>query len=566
MNHLQKVTTPKASKTILWTIGWFKIRSYATKKKITKPKLEEEEEECHMASAAVRKEAKAALLDYLHSTRSLQFVDAEHMSKNSPFFLSKLLQRVDNTITGNIRRSLTRFLRYHPVNEFEPFFESIGLQPCQYLPFLPRDLMFLNDDKRLLDSYHVLCNYGISRNNIGRIFVEAPQVFRYDPGVLELRLGSFCEVGLDQSNVVKLVSSCPYILIGNVHEGFRLVVEKLMGMGVKYSWIEEQLNGNSVDWSRLFELICFLNGGGLGLTDEQLGKLICQVPGLLFDCSGRATFSLIGLWLKFGFEKNELVDVFLSLPQIPISTFVFNMRQCYRFLIEIEMPVVDIGNIVCSYPTLLGSCVLKKATSLLTILNTGKKRLCSVIKENPEFLRNLVRGAKVERLPIAEEEVRSKLMKTKFLLDLGFAENSSEMEKALKVFRGKGVELQKRFDCLVNAGLDQKHVASMLKIYPQILNQRKEILEEKIDFLVNGLGYPLSTLVSFPAYLNYTIPRIRLRLSMHSWLSDHRKVDPTLALSTIIATSENLFMKTYVSPHPKGLEVWQDLKREIYPN
>ncbi|KAG5612533.1 hypothetical protein H5410_023814 [Solanum commersonii] len=564
--HLQKLTAPlilkwgyvfNNSKPIFGSFQ--KVRFYATAKK---PKLkQEEEEECHIPRA-VKKEAQAVLLDYLHSTRSLQFMDAEHMSKNSPFFLSNLLQRIDNE--NDIRRSLTRFLRYHPINEFEPFFESIGLKPCQYLPFLPRDLMFLNDDHRLLDNYHILCNYGISRNKIGRIFAEAPEVFRYDSGVLDLKLASFHGVGIDQSIVVKLVSASPHLLIGNVHKEFFQVVEELKKTGVEYSWIEEQLNGNSIDWSHLFELICFLNG--LGLTDQQLGKLICQVPGLLFDCSGRTTFSLIGFWLKFGIQIPKLLDVFLHLPQIPLTTFVFNMRQCYQFLIEIEMPVLEIGNIIHSYPTLLGSCVLKKATSLLTTLNTGKKRLCSVIKENPEFLRNLVRGAKVERLPIAEEELRSKMMKTKFLLDLGFAENSSGMEKALKLFRGKGVELQERFDCLVNAGLDRKHVASVLKIYPQILNQRKEVLEAKIDFLLNNLGLPLSTLVSFPSYLNYTIPRTTIRLSMYNWLKDQGKVDPTLSLSTIIASSEKLFMKTYVNPHPKGLEVWQELKREIYPD
>ncbi|XP_016486383.1 transcription termination factor MTEF18, mitochondrial [Nicotiana tabacum] len=574
MNQLQKLRTPlilkwvsfnfvfnhsKSSKSILWASGSFhiaeKVRFYATKKS-AKSKLEEE---CHIPRA-VRKEAQAALLEYLHSTRSLQFMDAEHMSKNSPFFLSKLLKRVDSDT--DIRHSLTRFLRYHPINEFEPFFESIGLRPSQYLAFLPRDLMFLNDDQRLLDSYHVLCNYGISRNKIGRIFAEAPEVFRYDPRALDSKLRSFHGVGLDQSAVVKLVSASPHLLIGSVHNEFFEVVEKLKGAGVEYSWIEEQLNGNFFNWSQLIELMCFLNR--LGLDDEELGKLIIQIPDLLFDCSGRTTFSLIGFLLKFGFQKPELLDVFLHFPQIPVTKFVFNMRQCYQFLIEIEMPVLEIGSIVHSHPTLLGSCVLKKATSLLTFLNTGKKRLCSVIKENPEFLRSLVRGAKVERLPIVDEELRSKMMKTKFLLDLGFAENSSEMEKALKVFRGKGVELQERFDCLVNAGLDTKHVAAVLKIYPQILNQRKEVLEAKIDFLVNKLGYPLSTLVSFPSYLNYTIPRIRLRLSMYNWLRDEGIVDAKLALSTIIASSEKLFMKAYVNPHPKGLQVWQDLKKEIY--
>lgn len=39
-------------------------------------------------SDAARREAQAstALLEYLHSTRSFQFLDAEHMSKYSPVF------------------------------------------------------------------------------------------------------------------------------------------------------------------------------------------------------------------------------------------------------------------------------------------------------------------------------------------------------------------------------------------------------------------------------------------------------------------------------------------------
>ena len=37
-----------------------------------------------------QKEAQAALLEYLHSTRGLQFIDAENITKNCPHFLEKL--------------------------------------------------------------------------------------------------------------------------------------------------------------------------------------------------------------------------------------------------------------------------------------------------------------------------------------------------------------------------------------------------------------------------------------------------------------------------------------------
>ncbi|KAJ0965069.1 hypothetical protein J5N97_026207 [Dioscorea zingiberensis] len=93
-------------------------------------------------------EGQAAFLDYLHGTRGLQFTDAENISKNSPIFLGRLLKKVENE--EEIGRALMRYFRYHPINEFEPFFESLGLKPSEYNPFLPRELMFLADDVTLL--------------------------------------------------------------------------------------------------------------------------------------------------------------------------------------------------------------------------------------------------------------------------------------------------------------------------------------------------------------------------------------------------------------------------------
>ena len=40
-------------------------------------------------------------------------------------------------------------------------------------PLLPCNLMFLCDDELLLENYHVLCNNGIARNKIGKIYKEA---------------------------------------------------------------------------------------------------------------------------------------------------------------------------------------------------------------------------------------------------------------------------------------------------------------------------------------------------------------------------------------------------------
>ncbi|KAL4606934.1 hypothetical protein ACB092_09G139300 [Castanea dentata] len=503
-------------------------------------------------SLATRKAAQAALLDYLHSTRSIQFVDAENMSKNSPHFLEKLLKRVENE--GDIGRAISRFLRYHPINEFEPFFESMGLKPSEYDPILPRNLMFLSDDDLLLENYHVLCNYGIARKKIGMIYKEAKEVFRYDSGVLSSKLKAYEELGLSQSTMIKFIVYSPYLLIGNVNLEFVQVLEKLKSFGMEISWIEQNLlEGITYNWRQMLELLCMFRK--MGCSEEQLARLIIEHPGIIFEGSGDRTLSLIGFILKFGSTVDQMRLLFLQFPQIQVGKFVLNLRQCILFLNEIEMEVTEVGKIVCTHALLLGSCTLKKTNSLLANLNVGKKRLRKLVLENPQELKSWVLGTKVEPLPESGEELKSKLQKSKFLLNLGFAENSEQMKSAIKVFRGNGVELQERFDCIVKAGLNQKDVSGMIKVSPQILNQKKDVIQMKIDFFVNDLGYPLSSLVKFPSCLSYTMQRVELRLSMYNWLKDQGAVDPKLALSTIIASSEKLFEEQYINHHPSGPQV-----------
>ncbi|KAM2341980.1 hypothetical protein ACFX1X_014425 [Malus domestica] len=467
-------------------------------------------------SCSIRKEAEDALLDYLHGTRGLQFTDAENMSKNSPLFLDKLLKQVDiekeipatKNNQKEIGRAIARFLRYHPINEFEPFFESLGLKPSEYSPLLPRSLTFLTDDKLLVHNYTVLCHYGIARSKIGKIYKESTEVFRYDFEVLTSKLKAYEELGLSQSSFVKFIVATPCLLIGDVNVEFVKVLEKLQSFGFETNWIEGNLFiDDSHNFRRMLEVLSLFSE--MGCSSEQLGQLIGQHPDILFDGS-------------------------------------------------------DIGKFVHTHTLLLGSCSLKKTSSLLTNLNTGKKRLCIYIQENPQELKNWVLGKRVQPFPDSGDDLRSKTQKSKFLFDVGFVDNSDNIKEALKAFRGKGVELQERFDCIVKAGLSPEDVCTMIKISPQILNQTKDIIEEKIDFLVNQLGYPISTLVTFPRYLSHKIERVQLRILMYNWLKDHGTVDPRLCLSTIVSCSDKSFMTSYVNRHPSGPQVLEDLKNEIH--
>ncbi|KAE8726598.1 transcription elongation factor A protein 2-like [Hibiscus syriacus] len=508
---------------------------------------------------ATLKEAQAALLEYLHCTRNIPFMDAEIMSKNSPDFLRNLLKRVN--IANDVGSSMRRFLCYHPINEFEPFFESLGLKPCEYAPFLHRDLMFLSDDSLLLANYRVLCRFGIERNKIGLVYKKAVQVFQLEFGVLPLKLQAYQELGLSDSFMVKIIVCSPCVLIGDVDMKFIKVLEILRSMGFDYAWIKEHLSEqDSYNWSMILRVLNFFRE--MCCSSELVG-LISQHPGLLFESSGYAVFSLIAFLLKFGLPIDQISSMFLLFPKIQVRHFVSNLIRSFLLFREIEMEVDEIGKIVRSYPILLGSHRLKKANSLLSHLNVGKKRLCKYIQENPQELSKWGTGSRVEPLPNSGEDMESQRLKMKFFLDLGYGENPDMMKKAFKVFRGRGKELQERFDSIVNAGLDKAAVSEMVSVSPQILNQSKAVIQSKIDVLANELGYPLSSLVTFPSFLSYTTQRVRLRLAMYNWLKDHKKADPDLALSTIVACSDKVFMNQYVNHHPSGPLVWQDLKAKF---
>ncbi|KAL9260674.1 Transcription termination factor MTEF18, mitochondrial-like protein [Drosera capensis] len=487
-------------------------------------------------SRLVVREAQAALLDYLHATRSLQFLDAEHMSKKSPNFLKKLLGKVDNDVSTT-RSLLARFFRYHPINEFEPFFESIGLDPDEFIPLLPREFMFLSDDADMMENYYILCNYGISRDKIGKVYKEAREVFGYGYGVLLSKLQAYDRLGLSESMVQKVVTCSPHVLVGDVNEDLIEVLRKLESLGFGSDWVQEHLlEENSYHWRRIREILIML--GRLDFNDEELEILLSNHPDIIFDQSGGVTASLVVFLFKLGTMKHGVYSIILQLPQLRVGKVFGNLRHIFDFLVEIEMKSDEIGEIIRVHAPSLGSCPLKKTSTILQYLATGKRRLCEVIREEPLQLKNWIIGAKMRRLPNTGEEEQSRLDKIKFLKKVGFPVDSPEISKALKVFRGKGLEIQERFDCLVNTGLNQEDVINMIKMCPQILNLTLPALKAKIDYLVNDLGYPVTSLESFPAFISYNKSRVELRLSMYKWLVEQKAANPGLSLSTIVACTE----------------------------
>ncbi|XP_074314674.1 transcription termination factor MTEF18, mitochondrial-like [Silene latifolia] len=476
------------------------------------------------------------------------------MSKNSPHFVKKLIANVGNE-SDYVKRSVALFLNYHPINEFEPFFESIGLEPSEFSAFLPRNLMFLSDEVGLLDKYHVLCKYGIARVQMGKIYREAREVFRYDKGVLQSKLLGFEQVGMRKDFISRAVRFNLCILINGINEEFLELVSRLKCLGFENSLFEQKFfETTSYNWRQINHL--------LQLLLQYLGCRRC--PGILFDHSGRRrpALLLIGFLLKFGCSRSDICSILLRFPQIKVEKFVWNLRRAFELLFEIEMDAVNIGRIIREHFTWIGTCRVMKASYLLCHLRSGKIHLRQIIVANPLELKKWTLGAKIERVPETKEIrlQRDRNLRIKFLTSIGFVENSKEIENVLKICRGKGEELPERFDLFVKAGISESDVTKMIRRAPQILNQSAEALEAKINVIVNELGYPVSKISSYPKVLQYTMDRVKVRCAMHRWLLEQFVVRSTLSLYSIIGSTKSCFVNTFVNRHPLGPQVWQEYK------
>ncbi|RCV08262.1 hypothetical protein SETIT_1G312000v2 [Setaria italica] len=539
--------------------------------------LDEDEEEVVVDKELRRMErrrvfwtAQQTFMEYLHFTRGLPFDDAEHISKHSPAFVSKLLDQMKDAIKDPVEggeevvfrskvkktevrdqratKALVRLFRYHPVNEFEPFFESMGLKPGEHDSFLPRDLMFLADDETLLENYHFLCNYGFVRTKIGRIYMAA--------------LSALEDLGFSKTTVIKLVTSCPVILARDLNAEFK-IMQWSDDCGIKRDWIGQFLSvQKSYDWKKMVEIPQFFTE--LGFDKEGIGKLISQNPDFLLDGSRKVLFRVVTIMLKAGSEKKDLFNLFLDFPDVPASNFARNIQSVILLLAEIYVCDEDIKQFVVANASILGSARVKAANSILTNLSVGKRRLWKIIKEDPRQLMKYKFGTKLSRLPPCDRSTDQSLKeKVKFLKGIGFVEGSEDMKKALKSFRGKGDELQDRFDFLVRTGLSPKDVVNMIKLAPHVLNQKIHVLESKISFLLNETAYPLSALVAFPSYLSFTVERTKVRFLMYNWMQERGVVAPNFALATFLACSEKDFIKDYVRKHEMGPEVFEKFKREV---
>ncbi|KAG8485095.1 hypothetical protein CXB51_021084 [Gossypium anomalum] len=475
------------------------------------------------------RDAQQALTDYLHCTRYIPFVYAEHIAKNSFFSLSSLISGI-NFSTTSFNRNVLRFLRYHPINEYEFFFESIGIDYEEVGSLLPSKKFFFSEDETVLEAACALSEFGFPWNKLGKLYREEVLIFKASSKELKARLFKIKECGFSNIPIIGICLAFPYVLRGDGVNELGGEIVALLNDLKRVFWI--------LIWGIMLKIMLML--------EEVLVRKI-------------EYFS------RFLVPKEDIGMLILRNPEILDSDLETPMISVMGMLKHFRLSVKKRNSIAKEYPYVLGRNKMTNLPNVMRALNLHKWFFDRIKNGNHRLLANytlkddedLDKGFQdsLEKIQFSRTPVHT-MEKLIFLHRVGFGENSLTM-KVLAHVHGTGSELQERFDSLLGLGFEFSKLCRIVHMTPKVLNQCPETVERKVNFLRHEMGVSLDYLDIFPAFLCFNLEkRIKPRYRIHKWLTENGLCTRNYSIASIVATGEKSFIARLGRIHPDALNKW----------
>ncbi|PIN02546.1 hypothetical protein CDL12_24939 [Handroanthus impetiginosus] len=282
------------------------------------------------------------------------------------------------------------------------------------------------------------------------------------------------------------------------------------------------------------EYFCRLN-----VAKDQIGLFLLSSPEVFgYDLEDRV-ISVSGILKHFGLAKNEVKSLKQKYPHVFGRNIIANLPHIMRSMDLGEWFFERVKN---------GNHTLLETYSISSMEDLDKH-----YEENLRKIR-------------AKRTYSHSMKKLKFLHGIGFGENRFAV-KALGQLNSSRDQLQQRFDCLLQFGIEYSKLCAMLRFSAKILNQQEGILEKKLMYLCTDIGSPLHYLDIFPGYLCYDLEkRIKPRYTFHKWLTEQGFSEKNYSLSTIIASSEKTFIGRISRIYPAAVEKWQEYSASFKEN
>ncbi|XP_009764267.1 transcription termination factor MTEF18, mitochondrial isoform X1 [Nicotiana sylvestris] len=510
-------------------------------------------------------QAQEVLTDYFHNTRSLPFTFAEYIGKNSRFSLLGLVSKIPFS-RSCFPNSIQRFLRYHPINEFEFFFESIGVNHVEISPMLHTNKCFLCEDSKVFDAACALACFGFPWNKLGILYKGQVSIFSKEPCELRYRLSLFEQYGFGNVAVIGICLAFPHVLGGT--SGFLDEIDMLFD-DLKRVFLDfdlaSEVEGNVDAWFEICRKVAIFYE--LGCEKGKIGELMGRNKSIFVDYSEEVLAQKIGFFCRLGVRKAEVGLLVLSKPEILSFDLEDRVISTVGFLKHFGMGVNKLKLTAQTYQYIMGRNRIANVPHVLRSLDLSEWFFDRLKNGGHGLLGSYVIGSvedfdedyaeQLQKIQASRTPVYTR-RKLSFLHGIGFGENNLTM-KVLSQLHGPGVELQERFDCLLCGGVNFSTLCRMLSVSPKILNQKAQILEQKIKFLFLDMGLSQDELCAFPACLCYDLEkRIMPRCQFHRWLREQDWCPYEYSLASIVATSDKMFMDRISDIHPDAPKKWFD--------
>ncbi|KAL6322382.1 hypothetical protein AAG906_007935 [Vitis piasezkii] len=508
--------------------------------------------------------AQKALTDYFHSTRSLPFLYAEHIGRNSFYSLYDPISKVEFSLSS-FAKSFERFLRYHPINEFEFFFESIGINQKEISGFLPPNKFFFAEDGRILNAAGALSGFGFPWNKLGILYKAEASIFDKDSDDLSRRLCRFKDYGLSNVSVIGICLAFPFVLGGKGDLGVEAgaLFDDLKKVFVDFdlgSFVEENVDA----WYEICRKIRLFYD--LGCEKGKIGELMGRSRNIFLEYSEEVLVRKMDFFCRLNVRKAGIGLLLLECPEILSFDLEVPVISVMGFLKHFGLGLQKSKSVARMYPYVLGRNKMANLPHVMRALDLHEWFFGMMKNGNHRLLGNYVLSHPDEDLDedyrVGLEKIQSSrtpahtINKLNFLHGIGYGENLLTM-KVLEHVHGTSSELQERFNCLLHAGLEFSKLCTMISFSAKILNQKPEILERKVNFLIQEMGLSLQYLDVFPAYLCFNLDnRIKPRYRCHVWLAENGLCTKNYSLASMIATSEKSFIARLYGIHPAVPKLW----------
>ncbi|KAL6965081.1 hypothetical protein U1Q18_036139, partial [Sarracenia purpurea var. burkii] len=509
-------------------------------------------------------EAQQALTDYLHTTRSLPFTFADYITKNSLFSLSQLVAKVHFS-PSTFSNSFQRFLRYHPINEFQFFYESIGINRDEISVYLPRKKFFLCDDSRVLDVACELSSFGFPWIWLGKLYREEISIFSENPTELSKKLNGFKDYGFSSVAIIGICLVFPYVLGGDPELGgeISLLFDDLRTVFIDFD-LMSCVEGNVNAWIEVCRKIRIFYD--MGCRKGKAGELMGRRKFIFIQYPEEVLVKKMEFFNRLSVNKSEIGPLLLERPEILDFDLENPVISVLGLLKHFGMSTRELQSIAQEYPYVLGRNKMANLPHVMRALDLEEWFFNKIRNGNHHLLGTYVIGNPKEDLDkdyngnlevIQSSKTRiHTLRKLNFLHSIGYGENSITV-RILGHSHGTSTELQERFNCLLRNGIQFSKLCKMIRFSPKILNQNSEILEQKMKFLCGYIGSPLEYLDDFPAYLCFDLEkRVKPRYKFHTWLTQMGLCAKSYSIASMVATSEKNFIARVYGIHPAAPKQW----------